>query len=422
MDGRKTGASGPVTLWSGFVGDSAVVDEQPIDIHQYSRALRAAAPRIAIFSLIAAAAAIVFSVIHQSSSTYAASTTILAGDTLSTAPALDSTTAARRLATVNLLTRTTKVLSYAANRLDGVTVDQLRTVVGSSIDPNANVITITASGPTQAAATARADGVANALITIERQLEQRASTDARRSALAELARLPRARRRRPDDPGGPEPARPAGGGRTRVGGRLPDPPGRRAGALVGGARVAEQRRRRLLRRGTARDARRLGARTGVAASVRDGRPRPVLRRIPSPGSMSSGTGSHQSPRPRPPAPSRARCLLRPRFRDSSRGGEPRENRCRRRALSGARKAPAVAANLGRALSTIDARVLLVSADLGSPRVPAVGWTRLAHRGSPMSSMRSSSRPWTDGRSSPCRRTHSTARSTTRARPRTEHST
>ena len=70
------------------MGDSAVVDEQPIDIHQYSRALRAAAPRIAIFSLIAAAAAIVFSVIHQSSSTYAASTTILAGDTLSTAPAL----------------------------------------------------------------------------------------------------------------------------------------------------------------------------------------------------------------------------------------------------------------------------------------------------------------------------------------------
>ena len=171
------------------MGDSAVVDEQPIDIHQYSRALRAAAPRIAIFSLIAAAAAIVFSVIHQSSSTYAASTSILAGDTLSTAPALDSTTAARRLATVNLLTRTTKVLSYAANRLDGVTVDQLRTVVGSSIDPNANVITITASGPTQAAATARADGVANALITIERQIEQQASTDARRSALAELARL-----------------------------------------------------------------------------------------------------------------------------------------------------------------------------------------------------------------------------------------
>ena len=166
-----------------------MVDEQPIDIHQYSRALRAAAPRIAVFSLIAAAAAIVFSVTHHSSSTYAASTTILAGDTLGTAPAVDSTTAARRLATVNLLMRTTKVLSYAANRLDGITADQLRAVVRSSIDPNANVITITASGPTQAAATARADGVANALITIERQIEQQASTDARRSALAELARL-----------------------------------------------------------------------------------------------------------------------------------------------------------------------------------------------------------------------------------------
>ena len=151
-------------------------------------------------------------------------------------------------------------------------------------------------------------------------------------------------------------------------GPLPGPPGRRAAAVVGGARVAEQRHRRLLRRGAARDARRLGARTGVAALVRDGRPRPVLRDTRALEHLVD-TRAYRSPRPRPPAPRAVRdTVVYPALpRRVARRQSTGRSFSSRAPLRGM-ETTAVAANLGRALSTTDARVLVVSADLGSPRL------------------------------------------------------
>jgi Mrp family chromosome partitioning ATPase len=168
--------------------DSNMTEEQPIDIHQYTRAIRRALPQIVVLALIVAITAAVVSSLLPSKA-YTASTTILARDTLVSTQALDATTATRRLATVHLLTRTTDVLSLAASKLPGTTVGELRAAIHSSVDPEANVITITATADTADAAAARANQVAPALIATERRIEQQGAAGALRAALAEVEQL-----------------------------------------------------------------------------------------------------------------------------------------------------------------------------------------------------------------------------------------
>jgi Mrp family chromosome partitioning ATPase len=165
-----------------------MTEEQPIDIHQYTRAIRRALPQILVLALIAAITTAVVSSLLPSKA-YTASTTILARDTLASTQVLDATTATRRLATVNLLSRTTDVLSLAASKLPGTTVGELRAAIHSSVDPEANVITITATADTPDAAAARANQVAPALIATERRIEQQAAAGAVRAALAEVEQL-----------------------------------------------------------------------------------------------------------------------------------------------------------------------------------------------------------------------------------------
>jgi Mrp family chromosome partitioning ATPase len=163
-------------------------DEQPIDIDQYTRAIRHALPKIVVLALIAAITAAVWSFLLPSRA-YTASTTILARDTLAANQFADATTVTRRLATVNLLTSTSDVLSLAASKLPGTTVDELRSAVHSSVSAEANVITVNATADTAGAAAARANQVALALIATERRIEQQAATEALRAALAHIEEL-----------------------------------------------------------------------------------------------------------------------------------------------------------------------------------------------------------------------------------------
>ena len=172
------------------LGDSAVVDEQPIDIHQYSRAIRAALPRIAAFAVVAAAIAVVVLVSHPSKPSYAASTTILARDALDSTQAtgLDEYQPAPRNG--QSADDHDEGAVSRRRRVAGHSVDELRSVVRSSVDPNGgrdhdHRRWLDAS----AAAAARANAVANALVTSEQRIEEQSSTDARRNALAELAQL-----------------------------------------------------------------------------------------------------------------------------------------------------------------------------------------------------------------------------------------
>ncbi|MEP6892295.1 MAG: tyrosine-protein kinase family protein [Gaiellaceae bacterium] len=165
-----------------------MTEEQPIDIHQYTRAIRHALPQILVLALIVAITATTGTILLPSKA-YTASTTILARDTLASNQFPDATTVTRRLAGVNLLTRTTSVLSLAASKAPGTTVDELRSAVHSSADPEANVITVTATADTADAAAARANQVALALIATERRIEQQAATGALQAAVAQVEQL-----------------------------------------------------------------------------------------------------------------------------------------------------------------------------------------------------------------------------------------
>jgi Mrp family chromosome partitioning ATPase len=169
-------------------GILAMTEEQPIDIHHYTWAIRRALPRILAVAFIAGLAAAAGAHV-LTPRTYSASTTILAGTTIVGNQSLDSTTLTRRLATVNLLTDTTGVLSVAASKLPRTTVDELRAAVHSSVDPNANVITITATAGTAREAADRANQVAPALIASAREIEQQAATKALQAAVAQVRQL-----------------------------------------------------------------------------------------------------------------------------------------------------------------------------------------------------------------------------------------
>ena len=165
-----------------------MTEEPPIDIHHYTWAIRRALPKILVLALLAGFVAVLSTSLYTSKS-YSASTTILAGNTLTPNQSPDATTLARSLATVNLLTGTTDVLALAASKLPNTTVDALRSAVQSTVNPEANVITIKATADTPEAAAARANAVAPALIATERRIEQRATADKLRAALREVRRL-----------------------------------------------------------------------------------------------------------------------------------------------------------------------------------------------------------------------------------------
>ena len=165
-----------------------MTEEPPIDIHHYTWAIRRALPKILVLALLAGFVAVLSTSLYTSRS-FSASTTILAGNTLTPNQSPDATTLARSLATVNLLTGTTDVLALAASKLPNTTVDALRSAVQSTVNPEANVITIKATADTPEAAAARANAVARALIATERRIEQRATADKLRAALREVRRL-----------------------------------------------------------------------------------------------------------------------------------------------------------------------------------------------------------------------------------------
>jgi len=99
--------------------------------------------------------------------TYTAQATILFDETPTAAATTD---AARQLATIQKLLMTHDMLAIAAGKL-GTTVASLSPKVQATADPDANVISISASGPTPRAAARTANTVAAAFLARERAIE-----------------------------------------------------------------------------------------------------------------------------------------------------------------------------------------------------------------------------------------------------------
>jgi capsular polysaccharide biosynthesis protein len=139
--------------------------EQPIDVQRYVNALRRSRGLIAAIVIGLTAFVLVLSLMLPK--TYTAESTILFDESSSVAA---STDAARQLATIQKLLMTHDMLAIAAGKL-GTTVASLSPKVQATSDPDADIISISASGPTPKAAARTANTVAAAFLARERAVE-----------------------------------------------------------------------------------------------------------------------------------------------------------------------------------------------------------------------------------------------------------
>jgi capsular polysaccharide biosynthesis protein len=137
--------------------------EQPIDVGRYANALRRS--KVLIAAIVVAVTAIVLLMSLALPKTYSANATMLFDES----PSLTSTTdAERQLATIQKLLVTRDVLARSARRLPGETVGSLAGKVTASVDPTANIVTITAEAAKPERAARIANVVAAAFLARER--------------------------------------------------------------------------------------------------------------------------------------------------------------------------------------------------------------------------------------------------------------
>ena len=97
--------------------------------------------------------------------TYNASATIVYNPSSTVLQPTDAASIERQLATFQALAQTPAVLSTAAPHL-GESASSLKSAIGSSVDPKANIITITATAHNPSLAAARANAVAHAFLSV----------------------------------------------------------------------------------------------------------------------------------------------------------------------------------------------------------------------------------------------------------------
>lgn len=159
--------------------------EQRIEIDRYLEALRRGGWLGALLVLTVVGIVLVTSLATQSA--YRASARILVDE--SADPLTGDQSIERRLATIQKLLTTRSVLSAAAERLGGVEPEQLKKSVRSSVDRDANLISVVATARTPEGAARIANAVASAFINEQQDAERGRLERARGNLLAELAQL-----------------------------------------------------------------------------------------------------------------------------------------------------------------------------------------------------------------------------------------
>jgi capsular polysaccharide biosynthesis protein len=159
--------------------------EQPIDVARYLHALRRS--RILIAGIVVGITGLVLVLSLGLPKTYTADATILFDES-----ALATTDAQRELATIQKLLVTRDVLALSAKELH-TRIRTLSPKVQATVDPNANIVSVSASASTPQAAARTANVVAAAFIARERAVEvARLQTAQRRltKAIASLTGTP----------------------------------------------------------------------------------------------------------------------------------------------------------------------------------------------------------------------------------------
>ena len=139
--------------------------EEPIDVRRYVNALRRS--RVLIAAIVIGLTGLVLLLSLMLPKTYTAQATILFDE----APSVASTTdAERQLATIQKLLMTRDVLALSARRLK-TSVASLQPKVQATVDPNANIVSISATASTPEAAAATANAVTAAFLARQRAVE-----------------------------------------------------------------------------------------------------------------------------------------------------------------------------------------------------------------------------------------------------------
>jgi capsular exopolysaccharide synthesis family protein len=165
----------------------ALTGEQPVEMRRYLNALRRSWLFILVFVVAITTVAVVGSTL--ATKRYQATATIVQGGSLISAGSTDVASVQRQLETIQRLLKTDAVLDQAVTSLPGQTRDTISGAVSSSVDPNANIITVTAKHTNPRAAAAIADAVANALLKTQSTAETQGVVNARANLLQQLVRL-----------------------------------------------------------------------------------------------------------------------------------------------------------------------------------------------------------------------------------------
>jgi capsular exopolysaccharide synthesis family protein len=184
---RGMGRPHPPTDPSDSYSRREFASEQPIEARRYWDALRRGKLLIAFVVLPLTGLVLVLSLVLPK--TYQASAQIVLEDVPGLLEAGGAESVERRLATLQALMTTRDVLGRAGRRLQGENADSLEDKVRSSVDPDANIISVVATDDSAQGAAAIANAVATEFLAKRRRAERQRLARARASLLQALNQL-----------------------------------------------------------------------------------------------------------------------------------------------------------------------------------------------------------------------------------------
>jgi Mrp family chromosome partitioning ATPase len=172
---------------AGRAGARRAAAEESIEVRRYLDALRRSLPLVIAIVVVLAGSIYVVSTALPKRYKATASIVQRTNSVIDQGGSVDTIT--RDLNTIDALLTTDDVLSAAAREVGGETTDTLREKVSSTVDPNANLIYVTAkdAGATRAAQIANA--VASTFVAEQANIERRQFERARADLQDELARV-----------------------------------------------------------------------------------------------------------------------------------------------------------------------------------------------------------------------------------------
>jgi Mrp family chromosome partitioning ATPase len=169
------------------MSNSIAPSEEPIELRRYTGALRRGLPLIG--AIVLALALSTYFVSRALPKHYKAQASIVLQDLTASDQNQSNDSLTRQLNTVSSLVTTDPILGAATREVPGTTLSSLRDNVHSRVDPNANLIFVTATDRSPARATTIANAVAASFVKAHAGTEREQALVARAALRDQLARL-----------------------------------------------------------------------------------------------------------------------------------------------------------------------------------------------------------------------------------------